>query len=189
MKKLILLFIFFSFLHSSVLRAEESNGGYGDESSERKSGFYLGGDSGVLAFLGNSSGVFSPAFTSGAEFGYSIRRLYNFQLRISSAFGSLDRNSANTFFFMTEFDTKIKFTKKAFSPFVLGGVGFYLLDFSGRDPLVANDTNLTYVAGGGFDYNFGGSAIGLGVNYRGFVNKLRDFQALEVLVQYSFYFF
>src|SRR5262249_44034264 len=152
-------------------------------------GFYLGGDSGILAFLGNSSDVFGPAFTAGTEFGYSLDRRFNFQLRVGTAYGSLDRNSSNAFFFTTEFDTKINFLKKGFSPFVLGGIGFYLLDFSGRDPLVAEDTNLTYVMGGGFDYNFGPNAIGLGVNYRGFVNKLRDFQALEILVQYSFHFF
>jgi hypothetical protein len=101
----------------------------------------------------------------------------------------MERNSSSSFFFMTEFDLKVNLLKKGFSPFVQGGVGMYVLSFSGFDPLVSRDTNLTYTAGGGFDYIFGSNSVGLGVNYRGFLNDTRNFKMLEIVIQYAFHFF
>ena len=145
MKKTILIFCFV-FLLPFLCLAEE--GGYGDSEIKKDSGLFVGGDSGVMIFLGNSNDTFGAGFTYGAKFGYSLRRHFNFLLRVGQAFSSLERNESNVFFFTTEFDTKINFTKTAFSPFVLGGVGFYLIDFGGRDPFVKEETNLTYVFGG-----------------------------------------
>src|SRR4030095_6918467 len=186
MKKVI-GFLCLMLLFSLPLRAEE--GGIGEPALTKDSGFYVGGDTGVWIFLGNSNDTFGAGFTTGADFGYSLKRYINFQLRVAQAPSSLDRNNSNVFFFTGEFDLKFNLTKTAFTPFVLGGVGFYFVDFGGRDPFVKEETNLNYVFGGGFDYNFGVNSIGLGVNYRGFANSFRDFKALEILVQYSFNFF
>jgi hypothetical protein len=189
----IFLFILIILLPSHLVAQEPENkpvdGGYLPYGQERDSGFYLGGESGALIFLGNSSNVFSPAFISSIKFGYSLKRRLNFQLRLLEGNGDLNFNGSGTFFFITEFDTKINFTKTAFSPFILGGIGFYVLDFGGFDPFVFQETNLTYVGGGGFDYRFGSNSVGLGVDYRGFVNEGFDFQGLEILVQYTFSFF
>jgi len=157
--------------------------------TQKDSGFYVGGDSGVFAPLGGSSDVLSVQFLSAVTGGYSVKRRFNFQLRLLQGIGQLDRNSSTTFLFMTEFDTKINFLKRGFSPYILGGIGFYVLSFSGFDPLISKDTNLTYVGGGGFDYLFGSNSVGLGVNYRGFLNATRNFQGLEVTVNYAYHFF
>ncbi|MFO1520408.1 MAG: hypothetical protein U1F57_12230 [bacterium] len=196
MKKCFVVFwvVFASFVFSpSVFAAldEEASGPKGSNlgGQEKTSGFFVGGDSGVLVPLGKSSDIFSLHFLSGAKGGYSFKRILNLQLRILEANGRLERNSSSTFFFMTDAEVKVNFLRKAFSPFIVGGVGFYFLDFGGSDPLVKRDTNLTYMGGGGFDYIFGSNSVGIAGGYRGFSNKGKNFKALEITIQYAFHFF
>jgi hypothetical protein len=166
---------------------EGQNLGYGPE---RDSGIFLGGDTGAFIPLGYASHALTPQFLSSVDFGYILKRRLSFQLRLLTGYGQTERTGAGTFLFMLEYDTKFNFLKKsAFSPFIMGGVGMYVLSFSGFDPFISNGTNLTFVGGGGFDYNFGSNSVGLDINYRGFLNSVHYFEGLETLVSYTYHFF
>ncbi|MCE9625269.1 MAG: outer membrane beta-barrel protein, partial [Deltaproteobacteria bacterium] len=78
--------------------------------------------------------------------------------------------------------------KTKFRPYFIGTVGFYHLDFNDFLSPIADDSNLTFTGGGGIEYEFGSSRIGLGSEYRGFINDGLDLRSVQVTFGYTFQF-
>ncbi|HKX12574.1 MAG TPA: hypothetical protein VJP40_05430, partial [bacterium] len=93
-----------------------------------------------------------------------------------------------TFFFIMEGGVKITPLRSKFRPYFEGLVGFYLLDYSDFGFPVQDDFNFTFATGGGVEYKFGASIIGVGASYRGMINDGLDLRGVQVTLGYTFQF-
>ena len=156
---------------------------------EKKGGWFIGSDQGILFFVGDSSDFMGPqyyfTFFGGYNFGGWISPMLRMAQAIGSARGFFD---PTTFFFMLEGGVKITPLRTAFRPYIEGLLGFYLLDYSDFGFPIQDDVNFTFATGGGVEYVFGASTIGVGSSYRGMINDGLDMRGVQVTLGYSFQF-
>ncbi len=156
---------------------------------EKQGGWFLGSDQGVLFFVGDSGDFMGPQYYGsifgGYNFGGWIAPMLRIAQTIGSARGFFD---PTTFFFIMEGGVKITPLRSKFRPYIEGLVGFYLLDYSDFGFPIQDDVNFTFATGGGIEYKFGASTIGVGSSYRGMINTGLDLRGVQVTLGYSFQF-
>lgn len=156
---------------------------------EKQSGWFLGSDQGVLFFVGDSGDFMGPQYYGsifgGYNFGGWIAPMLRIAQTIGSARGFFD---PTTFFFIMEGGVKITPLRSKFRPYFEGTLGFYLLDYSDFGFPIQDDVNFTFATGGGIEYKFGASTIGVGSSYRGMINSGLDLRGVQVTFGYTFQF-
>lgn len=156
---------------------------------EKKSGWFLGSDQGVLFFVGDSGDFMGPQYYGSIFGGYNIQGYIAPMIRIAQTIGSARGFfDPTTFFFIMEGGVKITPLRTKFRPYFEGTAGFYVLDFSDLGFPIQDDVNFTFAAGGGIEYKFGASTIGIGSSYRGMINDGLNLRGVQVTLGYSFQF-
>jgi len=159
---------------------------------EKLSGWFLGSDQGILFFVGNSAHFIGPQYYGTLFGGYNIKGIFQPMLRLGNAVGNANAFfNPTTFFFTVEAAFKVTpIARGRFSPYFLGSLGMYILNFDDFGSPVRQNTNLTFAGGGGLEVRFGGNHnhVTIGSEYRGFVNSGPDLRSVDVTLGYAFQF-
>lgn len=162
---------------------------YDDTPPEKRSGWFLGSDQGILFFVGDSADVLNSQYFGTLFGGYSVKGYFQPFFSIGQAIGSLDGFNATTFFFIFEGGARFTPLRTKVRPFFTGTLGVYILDFSTFPGVfLSNGANFTYSGGGGLAVSFGRSNLELKGSYRGFRNTGGDLQGVSVTLGYFFQF-
>jgi hypothetical protein len=197
MKKFFILLLTLSLCLSafSVQAAYDEEGGpegdvYDETPFQKRSGWFLGSDQGVLFFVGDSDQVLNLQYYGSLFGGYSFKGFIQPMISLGQAIGSLDGFNITTFFFIFEGGARFTPLRTKVRPFFTGTVGLYVLDFSEfSGVLVSSGANLTYSGGGGIAVTFGRSNLEVKSSYRGFRNNGGgDLQGITVTLGYYFQF-
>lgn len=179
----------------SVHAAYDEEGGqqgdevYDDTPPQKRSGWFLGSDQGVLFFVGDSDQVLNAQYYGSLFGGYSLKGWIQPFASLGQAIGSLNNFNVTTFFFIFEGGARFFPVRTKVRPFFTGTVGLYVLDFSNfNGVLISNGANFTYSGGGGLAVTFGRSNLELKGVYRGFRNTGGDLQSIAVTLGYYFQF-
>jgi hypothetical protein len=168
---------------------QQDNGVYDDTPEQKRSGWFLGSDQGVLFFVGDSDQVLNAQYYGSLFGGYSIKGWFQPFVSLGQAIGSLDAFNVTTFFFIFEGGARFYPVRTKIRPFFLATTGLYVLDFSNfPGSLISTGANFTYSAGGGIAFTFGRSNLDLKGVYRGFHNNGADLQGVAVTLGYFFQF-
>lgn len=166
----------------------EGNGPY-DELPEKRSGWFLGSDQGVLFFVGDSGDLFNVQYWGSLFGGYNVGGWVQPFVSLGQGIGTLKGfGNPTTFWFVFEGGSRFTPLHTVVRPFFSGTVGLYVLDFSNFGAPVNSGANLTYSGGGGLEFSFGRSNLELKGNYRGFRNAGGDLQGVTVTLGYFFKF-
>jgi hypothetical protein len=167
----------------------QEGGIYDDTPPEKRSGWFLGGDQGVLFFVGDSAQVFNAQYYGSVFGGYNIKGWIQPMVSLGQAIGSLNGFGATTFWFIFEGGARFTPLRTKVRPFFLGTAGLYILDFSNFGGVfVSSGANFTYSGGGGVMVSFGRSNLEVKGIYRGFRNNGGDLQGVAVTLGYYFQF-
>ena len=197
MKKYLILFmtLILCFMTFSVHAAWDEEGGqqagtvYDDTPEQKRSGWFIGSDQGVLFFVGDSDKVLNAQYYGSLFGGYSLKGWVEPYFSLGQAIGSLSGFNVTTFFFIFEGGARFYPIRTKIRPFLTGTAGLYVLDFSNfNGVLISNGANFTYSGGGGLTVTFGRSNLDLKGVFRGFNNTGGTLQSVAVTLGYFFQF-
>lgn len=185
---LIILFFFFATAPAHAAYDGEGEGPY-EIGVEKRSGWSLGTDQGILFFVGNSSNFVNAQYYGTLFFGYNFEGYIMPIIQIGQAFGSLKGfGTPTTFWFMMDGGFRVTPLRTKVRPFLEGTGGFYVLSFTDLGSPVNGELNFTFLGRGGIEVEFGRSALTVGGGYRGFINSGLYLQGVEVTLGYRFQF-
>jgi hypothetical protein len=191
-QRLILIFAFVLLARPAAAQTTEiapAEGGTYSDSEEDQGGWFLGSDQGVMFFVGDSANLVNLQYFGSVFGGYNIKGYFMPMIRLGQAIGSLDSFfQPTTFFFIFEGGFRATPLRTKIRPFFSATAGLYVLDVDDFGSPVRNGANFTFSAGGGIEYNFGHNTIGLGTEYRGFVNSGPFLNAIAITLGYTFTF-
>lgn len=152
-------------------------------------GWFLGSDQGVMFFVGDSGNFVNPQYFGSVFGGYNIKGYFQPMIRLGQAIGSLDSFfNPTTFFFIFEGGFRATPLRTKVRPYFSGTAGMYVLDVDDFGSPVRNGVNFTFSGGAGLEFSFGHNTIGVGGEYRGFVNPGPYLNAVAVTLGYTFTF-
>lgn len=192
--RILLTLLFLVGLSSPALadyEGEEGPGPYGVE--EKRSGFFMGTDQGVLFWVGNSANFMGIHYYGTIFGGYNVKGYIQPLVRISQGFGSVQNQSAgfsnaSSYLFIMEAGARFTPLRTKVRPFFSGMAGFYVLNFGGIATPVTSGVDFTFSGGGGLEVEFGRSTITLLGEYRGLRNGGPYLQGVAVTFGYIFQF-
>ena len=194
MKRLLACLILIGFLCPMTLPyagAQEVDGGYyAAEEDPHRNRWFLGSDQGVLFFTNDAGNFINLQYYSTIYGGYNIRDIVQPMIRLGQGIGSADAFfNPTTFFFILEAAVKVTPIRYKIRPFLVGSAGMYVLDFDDFGFPIRDGVNFTFATGGGLEFSFGGhNTIGIGAEYRGFLNEGLDLFGVTVTLGYTFQF-
>lgn len=160
-----------------------------DEPPEKRSGWFLGSDQGVMFWLGDTANFFNVQYYGTLFGGYNIKGYVQPLIRFGQAIGSLKGfGNPTTYWFIIEGGARFTPLRTKIRPFFVGTGGLYVLDFSNFGSLIQTGANFTYTGGGGIQFSFGRSTLELKGQYRGFLNGGGNLQGMNVTFGYFFQF-
>jgi hypothetical protein len=197
MRKFAILFITLLFIlpvysvHAAYVEEEVPPQGevFDDTPPEKRSGWFLGSDQGVLFFVGDSAQVLNAQYYGSLFGGYNIKGYIQPLVSLGQAIGSTSGFNSSTFWFIFEGGARFTPLRTKVRPFFSGTAGLYVLSvdtFPGI--LITSGANFTYSGGGGIAVSFGRSNLEVKGTYRGFRNSGGDLQGVAVTLGYFFQF-